>query len=374
MIKKKKILFIITHLELGGAQKQLLSIVNGLDNSQYLVCLFAGKQGYLQEKFLKSSFFQVRLIPQLVRNINPVYDFIAFLKLYFYIRKNKFYIVHTHSPKASILGRWAAYFAGVKNIVYTVHGWPFHGFMNSAGYYLYLVLEKITAKITKKIIVVSNSDLQKGVKNKIAKAEKFSLIHYGIDIDKFENVYKERKKLKPKNTILTISALKPQKGLFYFLGAAKMLLKENPKLNFIIAGAGPFKKKIEKRIRLLGLSNKVRLEGWVDNIEELFKKASVFVLTSLWEGLPISLIEAVSSGVPIVVSDTEGLRDLVKDKQQGFIVQPGDSKIVKEKCWQILKSSEDWSRVIEVNRNRINLSYWSEKRMIKEIEGIYAQL
>ena len=127
---KKKILFIITHLELGGAQKQLLSLIENLDRDKYSLYLCAGDDGYFKSKFKAVAFLKVYFVPELVRRISPLNDLIVFLKLYFFIRKNGFDIVHTHSPKASILGRWAAYLSGVKGIIYTAHGWPFHDQLN----------------------------------------------------------------------------------------------------------------------------------------------------------------------------------------------------------------------------------------------------
>jgi len=201
-------------------QKQLLSIIKNLDRDKSSLHLFAGDYGYLKKEFMSLSYLNIKLIPELRRNSHPLYDFIALLKLYFYIKKNRFDIIHTHSPKASILGRWVAYLAAVRNIVYTVHGWPFHHFMNPLAYHFYLFLERVTTRIPKKIIVVSKADLERGFKNKVSVPDKFSLIHYGVEIEKFDKVYKERRKLSP-STVITISSLKPQKGIFYFLRIVK---------------------------------------------------------------------------------------------------------------------------------------------------------
>lgn len=367
--KRIKILFIITYLELGGAQKQLLSILKTLSPHKYSLTLCAGGKGYLKSKFLNLPWVRIKLFPSLVREVNPFLDLAAFLKLFFFIKKNKFDIIHTHSPKASILGRWAAYLAGVRNIIYTVHGWPFHKFLKPLTYYLYLFLERVTAKITKKIIVVSHADLAQALGKKICHRDKVSLIHYGVEIEKFDKVYKEREGKIP-STIITISCLKPQKGIFYFLQTAKALLKDNLQLNFIIAGDGYLRKQIEKEIKLMKLEDNVRLAGWVDDIIPLFKQASIFVLTSLWEGLPLSLIEAVISGVPVVVTNTQGLLDIVGHGKQGIVVNAGNPIETERACREILKDYQRWSRIIRANRDRLDLSYWSDKRMVKEVENI----
>jgi len=369
--KRKKILFVITYLELGGAQKQLLSIIKNLDSNKYSLYLFTGDRGYLRGEFLKLSFLNIKSAKELVRNVNPLYDFIAFFKLYFYIKRNKFDIVHTHSPKASILGRWAAYLAGTRNIVYTVHGWPFHRFMNPLIYYFYLFLERITAKITKKIIVVSKADLETGMRKVVASRSKFILIHYGVDVKKFDEAFREREKLKPANLIVTIACLKPQKGLCYFLKMAEAFLKERPDLNFLIIGDGPLRKKITRRIKLTGLKGRVILQGWVDDAAVLIKKSLLFISTSLWEGLPLAVIEAVISGVPVVIANTGGVLDIAENNKQGKIVEPANTFEIKNACRDILENYEEWSRIIRQSRQGLNLSYWSSERMLKETDNIY---
>jgi len=369
--RKKKILFIITYLELGGAQKQLLSIIKNLDQSKYSLYLFTGDRGYLCGEFLKLSFLNIKSARELVRNINPLYDLIAFFKLFFYIKKNKFDIVHTHSPKASVLGRWAAYFAGTRNIIYTVHGWPFHRFMNPLIYYFYLFLERITAKITKKIIVVSKADLEVGIRKAVAPKSKFILVHYGIDAGKFDRVFREREELKPVNSIVTIACLKPQKGLFYFLKMAEAFLKERPDLKFLIIGDGPLRNEITRRIKLTGLERRVILKGWVDDAAVLIKESLLVISTSLWEGLPLAAIEAVISGVPVVATNTGGILDIVENNKQGRVVEPANTFEIKSACWDILENYDEWSRIIRQNRQGLNLSYWSSERMLKETDSIY---
>lgn len=373
---KKKILFIITYLELGGAQKQLFYILKNLDRSKYSLYLYAGNDGYLKKDFLDITDVTVKLDSCLKRDINPFLDFLAFFKLFFFLRRNSFDIVHTHSPKASILGRWAAFFSGLKNIVYTVHGWPFHDFMHPLAYYFYLFLEKVTAKITKKIIVPSRYDLKTGLDKKIAPPDKLALIHYGIDINTFDKVYQERKKSgnKENSLIFTISSLKRQKGIFYFLKIAKMLLLENSRLNFVIAGDGPLRRKVKEKINNFRLKDKVQLVGWSSDVAYFLNQADIFVLTSLWEGLPVSLIEAVIAGVPVVVTDTGGISDIVTNGEQGLIVKPVDILKIRKSCQNILKNYTNWHKIIEDNRKELDLAYWSYERMLRQLTDIYDRL
>jgi len=365
----KKILFIITHLELGGAQRELLLLIKNLDPKKYKLFLLAGDYGFLKEDFLKISHLKVYLIKELKREINIFYDIFAFIKIFLYIKKHKFDIIHTHSPKASFLGRWAAFFAGCKNIVYTVHGWPFHKFISPVSYYLYLFLEKLTAKITKKIIVVSKKDLNEG--KKITPISKLKLIHYGIETNIFEKVFKERNS---NNFIITVSSLKPQKGLKYFLNMAEEVLRVFTDIKFYILGDGPLRKKIKRLIKKKRLDKNVFLLGWQRDITYFYKKTIIFVLTSLWEGLPLSVIEAVISGIPLIVTNTGGVLDIVKNKKQGLVVEFKDIKNLGKICVEMLKNIDEWNRIIKKERERLNTEYWSYQRYIREIEMLYQKL
>ncbi len=370
---KKKILFVITYLELGGAQKQLLSIINRLNPQKYSMHLCAGANGCLKKEFFRVKSLRIKFIPQLVRQISLVNDLIAFLKLYSYIRREHFDIVHVHSPKASVVGRWAAYLAGAQKIVYTVHGWPFHRFMNRFVYYSYLLLEKASARITDKIIVVSNADFNIGIKQRIAPKEKIVLVHYGVNTFIYEKVYFQRKVSYPLS-IVTVSALKKQKGIFDFLSVADKLLKKSPTLNFVIFGDGPLRETIEKKIGALNLTGKVELKGWSCELSNAYQEAGIFLLTSLWEGLPVALIEAVLSGVPVVATNTGGVLDIVNNGKQGVILDCRAIGKIVDTCWNILKNYEEWSTIINNGRPRIDLSYWDRERMIKEVENIYREL
>ena len=371
----KKILFIITHLELGGAQKQLFSLIKKLNQGEYSLFLCAGDCGYLKKDFTDLSFLKIKVIPELVRNINPLYDFIAFIKLFFYIKNNKFDIVHTHSPKASFLGRWAAYFCGLKNIIYTVHGWSFHRFLNPIVYWIYLFLEKLTAKITKKIIVVSHADLNQGIKSKVSFPEKFVIIHYGIDIKRTDAIFLKRKFDCPSgNLIANVSCLKSQKGLSYFLEAIRLILNKRKDVKFSIIGDGPLRGNIRREIAKRKLTRYVSLEGWIGDISEIFFRISILVISSLWEGLSLAVIEAVASGVPVVVTDTGGISDIVDENRNGIKVGCKDTKTIADAVLGILGNYSQWHEKIIGAREKLDLRYWADERMVSQTERVYREV
>ncbi len=371
----KKVLCIITHLELGGAQKQLLSLIKKLNPEEYSVSICVGDYGYLKKDFNDLSFLNIKLIPELVRNINPLCDVIAFIRLVDYIKGNKFDIVHTHSPKASFLGRWAAYFCGVKNIVYTVHGWPFHRFLNPLLYLIYLFLEKLTAKITKKIIVVSHADLNRGVKNKVALPDKFAIIHYGIDMAWADVIFSKRRFNRPAgNLIANVSCLKLQKGLIYFLEATSLISNKRTDIKFSIVGDGPLRRTVSREITKRKLTRYVTLDGWVGNLSDIFSQISVLVISSLWEGLPLAVIEAVAAGIPVVATDTGGIFDILDNRSNAIIVKRKDAKNVADAILEILNNYYQWHEKVITAREKLDLRYWSDERMVSETERIYQEV
>jgi len=373
-VRRKKILFIITHLELGGAQKQLLTVIKNLSPDEYSLYLCAGDTGYLKEEFKGLPYLNTKLMPELKRTINPFDDIKAFFKLYSYIKKERFDIVHTHSPKASILGRPAAYLAGVKNIIYTVHGWPFHKFMPRMLYCFCLFLERLTAGITKKIIVVSKEDLRTGIDKKIAPEGKFFLIHYGVDIKALGDICKKRRNKRSKDMIINISSLKRQKGLSYFLKSARSISEKNSNSRFFIVGDGPLKRDLEISVKKEGLENRVSIKGWIGDISGLLSHASVLMLSSLWEGLPLCVIEASLAGVPMVVTDTGGCLDIVTDNKNAIVVKPGSAEELTHAALTILGDYDRWLDSVEKYRNDLDLSYWTCERMLNQLEYIYKTL
>jgi len=372
---KKKILFIITYLELGGAQKQLLSILQYLNKDLYDIHLISGSEGYLVEEFKKVKGISLKLSPYLRREINLFFDILAFVHIYRYTKNHSFDIVHVHSPKASVLGRWAAYFAGVKNIIYTVHGWPFHKLMNFFSYWLYWFIEFISAKITNKIVVVSKADFKFAIDSRITKINKLELIYYGIDIDKFSPTLTFRRESFIDNKkIIVVSSFKKQKGLKDFLNVARLIISKISDVRFIVIGNGPMFRAIKKNIKKDGLDNNIQLVGWQKEIEPYYKDASLLLLTSLWEGLPVSLIEAVAVGLPVVTTDTGAVRELIKDGKNGRIVGIKDTISIKEACLNILNHYSNWQRDVIEYRLGTDISVWSRERMINQLHAFYSLL
>jgi len=341
-MRKINILYVITKLELGGAQRQLLAIIRNIDREKYNPFLFTTKEGILVQEAASIQGLNIIYCNYLTRPLNPIFDFLAFLQIYRFLKRSPIDIVHTHSSKAGILGRWAAYLAKVKIIVHTVHGWSFYFFQATPLRRIFILLERVTAIVTDCIVVVSQHDKDVGLKNKIGHYSKYQLVRYGInrkDFDVHQNSsIREKIGLSPKDLVVgMVACLKPQKAPEDFVEVARLVHQNLSEVKFLLVGDGKLRKKVEKLIRRYNLSDTIKLLGWRKDVPLLLAAMDICVLTSLWEGLPIFVLEALASGKPVVATDTGGIKEVVVDGKTGYILKPHDVAGIAEKIILLLR-------------------------------------
>ena len=373
------LLYVITKLELGGAQKQLLSLISHLDKKRYNLSLITAYDGLLIKDAL--SIKKLKLIRSrfLERPINPLKDFFALFQIYRFIRNNKIDIVHTHSSKAGMLGRWAARLAHVKVIVHTVHGWSFNEYQNPIWRWIIIWLERITSLITDQLIVVSAFDLQKGLDNHIGYRDKYKLIRYGINYQEFnkqDRSLREDLGIDPDDLVVgMVSCFKPQKSPQDFIKLAFLL--NNPQISngvkFILVGDGVLRNQIEKLISKLDLRHRVILTGWREDISRILSAIDIFVLTSLWEGLPVSVLEAMAASRPVLATNTGGIAEVIFEGRTGFLVFPRNIKEMSEKLTCLLEDANLREKIGQHARDSLN-SNFSLGSMLRNTEDAYPDL
>jgi len=326
----KKIFHVITKLELGGAQKVVLATLDRLPEDQYERALVTGTEGLLVRDATQIAGVRVHWIPSLVREIRPVKDVVAFVSLWHLFRRERPDIVHTHSSKAGILARWAAWLAGVPVIFHTVHGFSFNDFQRPIVRSTYQWLERVTAKVTDKLVMVSVANAEQGEKVGIFKRGDWILCRAGIYLEEFMKAGPRRRKLKewgvPGSRVIIgmISNFKPQKSPVDFIEVAARVLKETQSVHFVMAGDGELRPEVEARIRHYGIGGNVSLLGWQHDMPETYRNLDVVVLTSLWEGLPCVFSEAMASELPVVATNVDGAREAIIDGDNGFLHEPHD--------------------------------------------------
>jgi glycosyltransferase involved in cell wall biosynthesis len=343
---KKKVIHVITKLELGGAQEVTLMTLERLPRDRYQLALVSGPEGLLVERAANIADVKTFWLSPLVRELRPHKDLLSFLKLWSLFRRERPDVVHTHSSKAGILGRWAARLAGVPVIFHTVHGFSFHDYQSPIVRNIYVWLERITTKITTKTVVVSFANADKGEKAGVFTRNDWVLCRDAISVDRFLGGGMRRTKLREwgidhhKTVIGMIACFKPQKSPVDFIDVAARVLRECNTAHFVMAGDGELRPEIEARIRHHGIGENVTLLGWQNDMPEIYRNLDIVVLTSLWEGLPCVFSEAMASELPIVATNVDGAREAIVDGENGYLHQPHDIEGMAKSVLTLVRNPE----------------------------------
>lgn len=374
-----RVVHIITKLEFGGAQMNTLYTVEHLDREHFEVTLIAGVGGYMAPRAKALQNTRCYFMPEMRRPISLLRDWRAFWKIRRILKKLRPHIVHTHSSKAGIVGRWAAYAAGVPVIIHTIHGFAFSEYLPAWRNMLYVFLERITAWITTKFIAVSRANIDEGKSKGILGEHDAVNIRSGVDIQRFANAKVDREKKLAElgiqngaKVVAMVSCLKPQKAPLDFLRVARYVHRQIPDARFLFVGDGEMRLRFEERIREMRLEDVVKLTGWREDVPEIMKSIDVLLLTSLWEGLPQVYPQAMAAGVPVVGTDISGADEVVHDNVTGILVPP--RRIPKIGDAVVLLLQDDALRRSMGEAGRRYLRGFDRETMVAEQEVLYYQL
>ncbi|HYS78173.1 MAG TPA: glycosyltransferase family 4 protein [Candidatus Dormibacteraeota bacterium] len=334
--RRVRVCHVITLLEPGGAQDNTLYTVSHLD-ARFLPSLVCGPGGVLDGEARRLG-VPLRFLPSLARPIRPHLDALALLRLARLFREERPDIVHTHSSKAGILGRLAAGLAGVPRVVHTIHGFGFHDSQPWPVRRAFIALERLAARVTTRFIAVSRSNLEAGVALGLFTRDRVSLIRSGVRLADFERAagiggtrgagpsFRDEIGV-PRDAPLVgmVACLKPQKSPLTFVEVAARVVRDLPGAVFVLAGDGELRADVERRATVLGLRESFRLLGWRRDVPRLMAALDVMLHTSLWEGLPRVLPEAIACGVPIVATGVDGTADILRDGVTGIVRAPRDA-------------------------------------------------
>jgi glycosyltransferase involved in cell wall biosynthesis len=330
-MKKKgnvPIAYIITKLELGGAQKVCLSLFHELQKKEHPTWLISGTEGPLVQTVQHLP--NVLLIPSLKRECSwrtLGNEFRTFFSLFKILRKlsldNPNLVVHTHSTKAGYLGRWAAFFAGTPQRIHTIHGFGFHTYQSRLSYTIAYLLELFTSLITTHYVCVSTQDQATGNRLLPWFSQKNSLIRAAINDQKFFPALSVAQSYEAQHFIFgTVSCFKKQKNLFDLLTAFEQVYRHHPRARLEIIGDGYLRPQIEAWIIEKRLEDIIVLHGWQNEVALYMKRWHVFVMSSLWEGLPCAAVEARFLKLPVLSYNVGGISDLIISGKNGFLYEP----------------------------------------------------
>ncbi len=388
---KIKTVHIITRLDKGGSAENTLLTVGGLDKEIYDIILIRGlsiesnmaeDESIAVEKSVRDvegEGVRVITIPSLVRRIQPFYDLKAFFALIKILRYERPHIVHTHTSKAGILGRWAAFFARVPVIVHTPHGHVFWGYFGRLKTGIFILLEKISALITDRLVVLTEQEKNDHLHFHIAPENKFSVVHSGINLDRFSNTsvdpaaMKKELEIPEGNFVVgTTGRLTHIKGHRYLIEAAGKIISSRPDTTFVFLGDGELLDELKNMASISGIEENIKFLGWRQDVAEVMSIFDVFVLPSLNEGMGRVLVEAMALGKPILASDIGGIPDLVADGENGYLVPVGDVEALTARIREFL--DDPWKREEMGNAGKRYAANFSADAMVEKIDRLYREL
>jgi glycosyltransferase involved in cell wall biosynthesis len=330
-----RIVHIITRMIVGGAQENTrfncldLSRIYG-DEVTLITGPSLGAEGSLLEKFSDPD-LNIALVPELIRSIRPWTDFVAYRKLRNLLKELRPDVVHTHSAKAGVLGRAAAWSLRIPCVVHTVHGAPFHPFQPWIARTTFQQCERWAAKRCHKLISVANAMTDLMVDANVAPRKKFVTIYSGMDVEPFLQADQMRAQarqelgLQPSDIVVgKIARLFNLKGHEYLLQAAPAIVAANPNIKFLLVGDGSLRSAIEKTIATHGLESHFLFTGLVPptEIPKWISAMDLLAHVSLREGLARALPQAMLAGKPVVSYDIDGAKEVVLHEKTGFLLPP----------------------------------------------------
>lgn len=379
--RKFKVCQIITKMVYGGASLETLYLAENLDHKCFNVSIICGSQSKDEGSLLSridNRNINVVIIPEIVREINPIQDIIALFKLISILKRNKYDIVHTHGSKTGFIGRLAAAYCRVPRILYSVHGWGLKA-ETSFSRSLLRLIEKVIALCTDKILFVTKSDMKEAFSYKIGRQTQYYLTGFGTNLEPFLNYDRQRsiqirKELNLENQRIVgiVGRVSPQKNPIGFINIAQEVLKVKNDVVFLFVGGGELLGKMRDIVRDLNLTKKIIFLGVRKDIPEILANFDIFILPSLWEGLPLSLIEAMAMSKPVIVHKVDGIEEFIKNGINGVVVPLNQVKEFSDKVIYLLDNPKFCRET--GRRAKMIAKNYNYKKVAKKIEMLYKQL
>ncbi len=375
-----RVLHVITRLIRGGADENTVFTVERMDGGRYDSDIVAGRGSEVQG-FSPRIQACTRVLPDLVRDPNPVLDIVALVKLVRIIREGRYDIVHTHTAKGGFLGRLAARIAGVPHVVHTLHGVTFHDHVPPVVRGFYVLLERFAARYCDVMITVGEDVKRKYLAEAIGEKDQYVTIPSGMDTAPFEearaNPADHRDAVRaefgfaPDDLVLgMVSRLEPRKGYKYLLEAMRRLAPDFPHLKLLIVGEGRQHGELEHVARNLSLAGRVVFAGYRHDVARAIAAFDIATLTSLWEGLPRVLVQYSLLEKPIVTFEVEGSREVVEDGVNGYVVDLKDVDALVDRLRRLIADAPTRAEFGRLSREKV-LGRWDVDRMVERIETVY---
>jgi glycosyltransferase involved in cell wall biosynthesis len=376
------VVHVITKLELGGAQQNTLHTVGHLDRARFRPVLVCGEGGMLDDEARALPDVEVHFLPRLVRPIRPADDLAtsgALQRLLKPLVAQGPCLVHTHSSKAGIVGRWAAHRAGAGPVVHSIHGFGHGALTNPLVRHVTLATERTMARWTDAFISVSKRNVDEGRELGLLGDVPTHVIRSGIDLTDFARADALRADARAAlgyddthAVVGMIACLKPQKAPLDYVRLARQVADQRDDARFFVAGDGELRPDMERAIADAGLTGVFTLLGWRRDVPALLGALDVAVLTSRWEGLPRVCPQAMAAGRPMVATAVDGTPEAIVDGRNGHLFAPGDADAGARHVLQILGDPALAQRYADAGREAV--AEFDQDRMVADQEALYEQL
>jgi glycosyltransferase involved in cell wall biosynthesis len=323
-----------------------------------------GERGYLTETAEQLG-IPCHIIPDLVQPMRPLQDLRALRNCVRLIRDVRPDIVHTHTSKAGVIGRLAARLAGVPAI-FSAHTWCFAEGTSWKWKAIGIPLERLAARCSARILTVSDSNRELALRHRIAGPAKFATVHNGIEDSPKRSCLASA----PVPRIIMVARFSPQKAQGLLLDVVRDI--ETP-FELLFVGDGPDRSALEQRARDLGLQDRVKFLGQRTDIPELLASSHIFALATNWEGFPISILEAMRTGLPVIASNVNGVGEAVSDGVTGFLIPAADATAFQCRLVQLLTDVNLRRNLGAAGRLRFEQEFTADV-MLRKTATIYREL
>ena len=378
-----KILRVITRLNIGGPAIHVILLTQALnDGAVFQSTLVTGTtaphEGDMLD-FARARAVEPIVLPALGREISPLDDLGALARMVQLVRQLKPDIVHTHMAKAGTVGRLAARICGVPVIVHTYHGHVFHSYFSPARTRVFLTIERALGLATNRIVVIGDGQRAEIASYGVAPMNKLVTIRLGLELGQFLDAERSRGELRRElgidadvPLIGIVARLVPIKAPEIFLQAAVKIHAALPRSQFLVIGDGERRQELETLASQLGLEACVHWLGWRRDMVRVYADLDLVALTSLNEGSPVVLIEALASARPVISTAVGGVPEVVIHGETGLTVPVSDVSALAEASLTLLRDPVLAKRLGAAGRQHVYPRYDSS-RLVDDVRNLYVR-
>jgi glycosyltransferase involved in cell wall biosynthesis len=384
MSRRLKVVRVIARLNIGGPAIHVTNLCAGLDPLRFESILVTGTENPGEGSLLdlaRAQGVEPVVIPEIVGELSiNQRDLRGLLALYRLMRREQPHLVHTHTAKAGVLGRLAARLARVPVVVHTYHGHVLHGYYGAAQSWMLRRMEQALACVSDRLVAVSEQVKRDLVGYRVASSHKISVIPLGLELKPLLDSRANRGQLRRELGVAPdaplvgiVGRIFPIKNHRLFLEAAARVVAELPGARFVVVGDGVLRPATEEQARALGIADRVFFTGWRRDLPRIYPDLDVLVVSSNNEGTPVSAIEAMAPGCPVVATRVGGLPDLVADGETGCLVPSGDAPALAAAVARLLRHTDLRLALGGAARTSV-ADRFAVDRLVRDVEGLYDEL